>query len=229
MHAKDLMKLNNEKRALLNEENEDQYGSMLFYLRANLTKSAQETEEILIELLDHLLAAQDEGKTAKEIFGDNLLAYCDEIIGELPREKMIDSILMFTWIGFIFLATLLISDSILDLILRMLGKSEWDITLSIGKTLILFPVLIITAVALIYFILKWISKGLFKKMAKGNMFLEFIFVCFIGATIATPVIVGSIFIPSIGTEITISKLYTLLIGIAFVLFSIILKMFRMKK
>ena len=37
-------------------------------------------EELLLEILDHLLEAQEDGKTAHDIFGEDLKAYCDELI-----------------------------------------------------------------------------------------------------------------------------------------------------
>ena len=37
-------------------------------------------EELLLEILDRLLEAQEDGKTAHDIFGEDLKAYCDELI-----------------------------------------------------------------------------------------------------------------------------------------------------
>lgn len=64
MNSQELIKLNNKKREKLNEENLKYYEDMLVYLRLSFLKSEQETEELLNELLDHLLEAQEEGKTS---------------------------------------------------------------------------------------------------------------------------------------------------------------------
>src|SRR5690625_6541729 len=49
-------------------------------------QSEQQTEEILLELLEHTLAAQHEGRTVKDDFRDDLKAYCQDIIEEIPKE-----------------------------------------------------------------------------------------------------------------------------------------------
>lgn len=87
METKHLIELNNEKRKQLTEENERYYSDLLLYIRLQFRISEQAGEEILMELLDHLLEGQKEGKTAREIFGDDPKAYADEIIGQLPKEK----------------------------------------------------------------------------------------------------------------------------------------------
>lgn len=77
MNSQELIKLNNKKREKLNEENLKYYEDMLVYLRLSFLKSEQETEELLNELLDHLLEAQEEGKDFTEVFGDDPNAICE--------------------------------------------------------------------------------------------------------------------------------------------------------
>lgn len=85
MNTDELLQLNNEKRKLLTKENLKYYEDMIIYIRLADHKSEQETEEILAELLDHLIEAQQEGKTPEQIFGENPKEFADEIIGELPK------------------------------------------------------------------------------------------------------------------------------------------------
>ena len=40
-----------------------------------------------MDILDHLLAAQEEGRSAEDLFGDDLKAYADELIELLPSPK----------------------------------------------------------------------------------------------------------------------------------------------
>src|SRR5699024_11885007 len=87
MDAKELVTLNNEKRELLNAENEAYYDNVLIYIRMQVGISEQQTEELVMELLDHLLEAQEAGKSAEEVFGDDPKAYCNEMIAQLPKEK----------------------------------------------------------------------------------------------------------------------------------------------
>ncbi|MBE7119829.1 DUF1048 domain-containing protein [Bacillus cereus] len=79
MTEKEMVKLNNKKRKLLTPENEAAYGDMLIYLRFTSVPQKQ-MEELLLEILDHLLDAQENDKNAHDIFGKDLKAYCDELI-----------------------------------------------------------------------------------------------------------------------------------------------------
>lgn len=81
-----LIEENNRKREMLTEENEKYYSDLLLYIRTQISLSEQQSEEVLMEMLDHLLEGQEEGKTAKQIFGDNPKAYADELIEQLPKE-----------------------------------------------------------------------------------------------------------------------------------------------
>lgn len=85
--TKRLITENNEKRRQLSKINKDYYNDMLLYIRLQLFISERESEEILMELLDHLLEGQSEGKTAYQIFGNDPQGYADEIIEQLPKEK----------------------------------------------------------------------------------------------------------------------------------------------
>ncbi|MES0857403.1 DUF1129 family protein [Geobacillus sp. G4] len=87
MKATDLIALNNEKRKLLNSHNRVYYENMLVYIRSHLMISQQSQEELLMELLDHLIEAQKQGKQAEEVFGKDAKSYCDELIRQMPKEK----------------------------------------------------------------------------------------------------------------------------------------------
>lgn len=87
MTVDELVKLNNEKRKLLTEENEAYYTDLVVYLRMKWRLSEQQTEEVLMEMLDHLLDAQKEGKSAAEVFGDEPLQFADSLIAEIADEN----------------------------------------------------------------------------------------------------------------------------------------------
>ncbi|MED1116237.1 DUF1048 domain-containing protein [Bacillus paramycoides] len=86
MTEKEMVKLNNEKRKLLTPENEAAYGDMLIYLRFTSVPQRQ-MEELLLEILDHLLEAQEDGKNAHDVFGEDLKAYCDELINSSEHQN----------------------------------------------------------------------------------------------------------------------------------------------
>ena len=62
---------------------------MLVYLRLSNVPE-QQMEELLLEILDHLIEAQAENKNAYDIFGDNLQSYCDELISALPTQTKLE-------------------------------------------------------------------------------------------------------------------------------------------
>ncbi|MEH7432984.1 DUF1048 domain-containing protein, partial [Bacillus thuringiensis] len=89
MNAQDMVELNNKKRELLTSENEAAYGDMLVYLRISNVPQ-QQMEELLLEILDHLIEAQAENKSAYDIFGNDLQSYCDELISALPTQTKLE-------------------------------------------------------------------------------------------------------------------------------------------
>lgn len=83
----ELIEENNWKRELLHPENEKVYNDFLLYVRTDLRVDEHAGEEILMDLLDHLVEAQEEGKTATDLFGESPQQYADEVISNLPREN----------------------------------------------------------------------------------------------------------------------------------------------
>lgn len=86
MNTTEMTKRNNERRELLNKENLKVYEDAMIYIRLN-ARSEYATEGILLELLEHLIEAQEHGKSAQDVFGDNLHAYCDALIADIPRQS----------------------------------------------------------------------------------------------------------------------------------------------
>ncbi len=104
--VEEMVALNNERRLQLNEENLKYYEDMLIYLRTSRIPQRR-AEELLLEMLDHLLEAQREGRKAQDVFGDDPQKYCQEIVASMeprslvsfPRYAFISLILLY--IGFI--------------------------------------------------------------------------------------------------------------------------------
>ncbi|MFD3447560.1 HAAS domain-containing protein [Microbacteriaceae bacterium 4G12] len=127
MNTNDLVALNWKKQQLLTKENEKIYGDILIYVRmSNLSEEA--TESVLLELLDHLLEAQENGKKAEEVFGKDPKAFCDDLIATLPKMNLKENIKMFVPVVFMAaLMWLLISGSH--------GKLEYSLISIIGAPL----------------------------------------------------------------------------------------------
>ncbi|MBS7530742.1 DUF1129 family protein [Hazenella sp. IB182353] len=60
----------------------------------------KKSEGVLLELLNHLIEAQNQGKSAEEVFGDNPIQYCKEIVSTLPNPPK--SSIFFVGLWFIF-------------------------------------------------------------------------------------------------------------------------------
>lgn len=103
MNKKQLIEANNALRNELNLENKTYYESMLFYIRANLTKDEQLTEETLYEVLQHIIEVQRDGRLAADEFGEDPTVMAQEILEQLPETTK-----AFQWLfGFEMVALLL--------------------------------------------------------------------------------------------------------------------------
>ncbi|NQX47678.1 DUF1129 family protein [Paenibacillus tritici] len=69
---------------MLNEKNKSLLNEMRFYIQSHFSVSDTKASEILMELEDHLLTAQQEGKSFEQVFGQDPKSFCNEIIQELP-------------------------------------------------------------------------------------------------------------------------------------------------
>ncbi|WP_042142391.1 DUF1129 family protein [Paucisalibacillus sp. EB02] len=230
MNSKDFIKLNNDMREKLSEENKEIYEDMLVYIRLNGNKSEQQTEEVLFELLEHLLEAQKEGKTARDVFGHNLRKYCDELIAEIPGEKQSFALLFGAYIVIYFLGILSTFHGIANFVLHQffdVGSNDFTFSIGSGITVVIIDLVILSGFILI--ILRWLRNSTFKekKPKKWVEFLQlwFISMIFIGATVLVPIIM-----PSFGSEITIPVLFFAVIGVLLFLISFVLnKKFRITK
>lgn len=171
--AKDLIELNNKKRKLLTEENEAAYGDMLVYIRlANIPE--QQVEELLLEILDHLLDAQEENKNAYDIFGNDLQAYCDEIIDALPKQNRWQRIATPTFMSSYLLAIFFAINSLAAFILPFFSDNERF--QSVHVNFIFVFVIIIAIHLLIRFVFDFIKGDLFNNhMSNWNRVKRFIF------------------------------------------------------
>lgn len=84
MNVTKMVELNNKLRGQLNPENEKYYSEIMVFIRTS-NVSQHKAEELLLEILDHLLEAQKNGKTAKDVFGNDPVAYCKELVSTLPK------------------------------------------------------------------------------------------------------------------------------------------------
>lgn len=95
-----------ERSAVLNENNGAYYRKMSSYILSS-NVSPYYAQSVLSELLDHLLLAQERGKTAQQVFGDDPIPYCDEVLKTLPSIGF-KELSRFFFVVFSFLSSLLL-------------------------------------------------------------------------------------------------------------------------
>ncbi len=162
--TKTLIQENNDKREQLTEDNKKVYEDFLVYLRTDLRIDEHQGEEILMEILNHLLEAQADGVPAGEIFGDNPKKFADELIAELPSEKKRGRT------GFIagqFLriaAFLLIVQGVMTFILPYF--TAVDTSVGVGNMILLGILITVIVLAAIRVVFRLLRQSLFKENPK---------------------------------------------------------------
>ncbi|MFA1822971.1 DUF1129 family protein [Virgibacillus oceani] len=211
MDAKELIQMNNEKRKQLEKGNLKFYEDMLVYVRLSYDKSEQEIEEILSELLDHLLEAQKEGKSAKDVFGDDPKQYADEIIDELPKMVTKERMKFFSMAILYFFASVTIFSALFTVIgyyfldLHSLTQEVLVGSLAI-KTVLSVPI----AFLILYLIIQYLRWSCFKNINKFVEFLGF----WLTGIVSVGIFMGVIFIiPDIGRVMEVPVYLTFLFAV----------------
>lgn len=208
MNAKKLIEENNRKRELLTSENETYYGDMLIYIRIQMTLSEQQSEEVLMEMLDHLLDGQEEGKTAKDIFGDDPKAFADEIIQQLPKEKKRAVIPFIAGIVGNIVSLLLLIRGILFLVLSQFTEVRTEVY-PIAVVVVALVIACFVTIT-IWFILRLVKNSLFKD--KHNTKMDMLKAGLVGAGGMAVVLVAAKFTPEVGPSFDFSWWASLITG-----------------
>jgi uncharacterized membrane-anchored protein len=224
MKAKQLIEENNRKREQLTPENEKYYSDMLIYIRLQLTLSEQQSEEVLMEMLDHLLDGQNEGKSARDIFGDDPKQYADEIIQHLPKEKKREVIPFITGIVLNLVSWMLMIRGVVILVTSQIKNEDVGSSVYLFSSLLTLALIIGSVAFGVWFIFRTIKHSLFNEKAseKKNM----VKVGFFGAISMGLVIAVTMFLPEFGPSFHYSWLASLLTGCALWLIVFTLKKFE---
>ncbi|MFN7251404.1 MAG: DUF1129 family protein [Anaerobacillus sp.] len=221
MNVKEMIEINNAKRKQLSEENRKYYEEMLVYIRLSYNKSEVETEEILSDMLNHLLEAQLEGKNATDVFEDNPKAYADEIIGELPKMITKERFLLSTMGILYFIGVSTFLSGVFSIISHYVFNfgaiyREFHLVSVIIKTIVSIPI----AFILLYIILQYLRWACFKKV---NKIAEFFFFWVYGMLSIGMFLVIFLVTPDVGRVVEISMFVIIVIGIVLYLFANMIK------
>lgn len=221
MTIKKLIQENNERRKLLNDENVIYYENLLVYIRSSFMKDDKATEELLLELLEHLIAAQQDGKSAEEVFGKKPKELADDIIATLPNEKPSKT--------FVF---------VLETMLQFLGIyilitgipfifSDTPNTIHIGSISLLVGWLITGFIILLVVLIKLLKSQAFNGKSNNKKML-WLWGMASGIFIFVGVLLSS-WIEPFGSTVTISKYTQVIVGAVFLILSFVLKKWREAK
>lgn len=207
--AETLIEENNENRALLNEKNLELYEEFLLYIRTDLRVDERAGEEVLMDLLDHLLEAQKEEKTGWNLFGDSPQAYADELIDALPKEKkrnvavfiLCQVLGLAGWFSITF-GVIYVSFSFFR---------EVDTAISLGNILLILGAVALISLSAVSFIFKMISSTLFLPKKKRSS--EYVKAGLFGAATFAVIMLLVWLIPEFGPVIRLQWWMYLLLGV----------------
>ncbi|WP_027964298.1 DUF1129 family protein [Halalkalibacillus halophilus] len=209
MSTKALIEQNNQKREQLNDYNKKYYEDLLVYIRLQST-SERDTEEILDELLNHLLDAQAEGKTADDVFGNDPKGFADNLIGELPpmvtKERL--QLLMLGVLNFAGYA-LIVSGILQPLLHWIFNFDSFYMTVSIGYATTISVLFLLVTAGFFFFVIWYIKWSLFKNFGKWKEF----FSLWVAAMVMLMSFVAILFFtPSFGYTFTIPTYVLAIVG-----------------
>lgn len=197
--TKTLIQENNDKREQLTEDNKKLYEEFLMYLRTDLKIDEHQGEEILMEILNHLLEAQADGVPADEIFGNDPKRFADELIAELPSEKKKGRTGFIAGQFLSIVAFLLIVQGVMNFILPYF--TETDTSVGLGNIILLGVLITIVVLAAIRVVFKLIRQSLFKENPKKAERIAMLKAAVYGMVGFGVIIAIAVFVPDFGPVI----------------------------
>lgn len=215
--VKKIIAENNEKREILSTDNKAYFEDFLTYTRSNFLKDDRAREEVLLEMLDHLLLAEKDGKSAETVFGQNPKELADDVIENLPTEPF-KYVFAF---GLELIATLLACYTIVVGIMDMITAQAK--TIYLGNAIIMVGILLATLAVLIYVIFYYLKKESFEKTKSKALYVYSILILLVGSF--SPILLMKT-LPHIGQEIELGRYGMFSIGCLLMLVTFLMKKIR---
>ncbi|CAB1252764.1 DUF1129 family protein [Clostridium sp. WLY-B-L2] len=208
-----IVEQNNQLREKLREENREYYEQLLVYLRsAGLFYDDYEIENLLLQILQDIISAQEDGQSAEEFFGKRPQLAADELIQNLGKSSRKETLKL---VGLVFGIS-----SFFEL-LSALASPDKGINLLV---LIIYGLLSFLFVGIVFFI---IHKSIYTKVIRGKvasfLFTWLIFSLMIGSFILIEIFIPPLLTVHLSNSLGIFIISILLIG------SVILAFIRSKQ
>ncbi|MFC0903281.1 DUF1129 family protein [Clostridium sp. MT-14] len=208
-----IVEQNNQLREKLREENREYYEQLLVYLRsAGLFYDDYEIENLLLQILQDIISAQEDGQSAEEFFGKRPQLAADELIQNLGKSSRKETLKL---VGLVFGIS-----SFFEL-LSALASPDKGINLLV---LIIYGLLSFLFVGIVFFI---IHKSIYTKVIRGKV-ASFLFTWLICSLMIGSFILIEIFIPPLLTVHLSNSLGIFIISILLI-GSVILAFIRSKQ
>ena len=126
------IKENAKLQEFLNPVNDDYYGNLLLYVRSrSFLKDENVLEEALLEILQDILDAQENGETAEDYFGKQPKEIADDLLKEVPT-SIKDGVHLVVAVLFVYalitvIPTLASPDALFDVGKLVIGGIYWTI------------------------------------------------------------------------------------------------------
>ena len=118
-----------------------------------------------MEMLDHLLDGQHEGKSAQDIFGDDPKRYADEIILNLPKEQKREVIPFIMRIVIDLVSWMLMIRGVVILVFSQFNIGNVSTSVYLFSTLFIFAFILGSITFGVWYIFRIIKQSLFKEKA----------------------------------------------------------------
>lgn len=152
-----LIKENAKLQELLNPINEEYYGNLLIYVRSNsVFKDEKILEEALLEILQDILDAQENGETAEDYFGKQPKEIADALLKEVPisigNGVHLAVAVLFVYALITVIPSLASPNTLLDVGKLLIGSIYWTI----------LAIIIVWQIEITYIRLNELSKNIWQ-------------------------------------------------------------------
>lgn len=164
------------KLNLLNQDNKQAFLEVANYVKFSYSKSEQEANEILSDMLDHLLDAQAHGTQTSHFFGDDIQLFAQEIAAELPAANKTKLLYQFLFILFLNIATPILAYGISDSIKVLVTGSHFRIPIT--STIICCLIFTALVSCITFFIIRTTKNNIHQKKSSKIIiyFLTFLMI-----------------------------------------------------
>lgn len=158
MKKQQMIRENNRLQEQMTPSNLKYYEDMVIYIRTSPVNEMR-GEELLLEIGQHLLEAQRNGKSAEELFGSEPVAYCEELVQNLPKQTGLSQLQYIIMIPWVALTWFFFAQALIGFVTQWTGGSVEKVSQVRVSTLVLIAA---GAYILIKLIMNFMNRETFK-------------------------------------------------------------------